>query len=177
MKKCMLLLLLRDITGQQCLMFFTIYHVIFKFNFVGKNLLSFLWAKYFKWSLKGKKFCILLSLTDVSVIFRRVSFREWRINEAQAITSINLLFVDSEDLGLGEKACMVTQGEDGRGGSELRAQRHLTVFPQHTRLPANCITQQNFSCTQYSISSAVNTECVLFLPTTWFLQPCIMPDH
>lgn len=63
-------------------MFFTIYRVIFKFNFVGKNLLSFLWAKYFKWSLKGKKFCILLSLTDVSVIFRRVSFREWRINEA-----------------------------------------------------------------------------------------------
>lgn len=45
-----------------------------KFNFAGENLLSFLWTKYFKKLLKGKKFPILCSLTDVSVVFRRVGF-------------------------------------------------------------------------------------------------------
>ena len=78
----MLVLSMQENTVYKCLMFFNIYRVIFqKLNFSVKNLLSLVWTKYFKWSLKGKKFCILLSLTDLSIIFSRlVQHAKWWVS-------------------------------------------------------------------------------------------------
>lgn len=103
-----------------------------------------------------------------------MSFREWKINEAWAITSINLLFVDGEDLGLEEKACMV-RGDTRRGWQRwLRTQ---SSTPSHCTSPAHTAPGKRYNTAELLMHIVLRQFCcehrMCFIPTNYLVSPTV----